>query len=699
MPPPAAASAKDPAERRAGTGLLAAAVVVALLFVASMLAATQGRFVPQVVDLYLTCQYARAMAEGHPFRYNAGDAPSSGATSLLHTGMLAAAHAAGFRGEGLVAFAILTGAGLYVATVWMARDIGARLGDARDGLLAGALVVVGGPVVWGFLYGADVALFMFVATWLLRSLLVAWPSGRFDAAVAPGVLLALTRPEAIVLLLCLALGWGRGPGRGARGARWAAPWIPVAAAVLVLVNTRVVTGGWIGSSLADKSLVANVGVAGAIGVAAEYAVDVVRGLLLGFYPGSAGMGFSRGWASLYFPPLGLVLVLAAALRADALGAPLRLWLVAAAAVFAAVSPNMFLGVHFHRHILWAFPSLLALAAAGAGAVARAAGPGRSRALFRAITLVAVGLGVLSTARFATIYGDMAGEIARRELPLARWIAASLPPGTAMANAATSVEYLTGHRSLNLHGVTTAAFFGTRATERDAGMLEGLGRLAVAERPPYLITSVAAQEASAVLREIVQGPPLYRTTSFADELEVYRTRYDSLAAAAHAHRPDTLRATAGRSEVDRMNVCDPADEKSHGYVSSSRLGGLALGGSARVDQYADGPRVADAGRAILGWERFSVRTAPGRELVIVLRTAGVVSVVVAPAGRPTSQPLDFVEAELEVSVDGRPAGRLRFRPAPGWDEVVLRVPAALVTGERTRLELAGHYASYRYWFFQ
>src|SRR5687768_13362018 len=104
-------------ERRATMLLMATAAVVALLFLAAMFAATGGQFVPQVADLYVVCQYARAMAEGHPFQYNAGEAASSGATSLLHTGILAAAHRAGIRGEGLIAFAILSGVALYFATV------------------------------------------------------------------------------------------------------------------------------------------------------------------------------------------------------------------------------------------------------------------------------------------------------------------------------------------------------------------------------------------------------------------------------------------------------------------------------------------------------------------------------------------------------------------------------------------------------
>ena len=161
MQQPQAAPRPDAgADRRGTVRLLAGAAAVALLFLASMLYATRGRFVPQVVDLYLVCQYARAMADGHPFQYNAGEAATTGATSLLHTGILAAAHRAGFQGEGLIAFAILSGAALYLATVKMARDVGARLGGPREGWLAGGLVALGGPVVWGFLYGADVALFI-----------------------------------------------------------------------------------------------------------------------------------------------------------------------------------------------------------------------------------------------------------------------------------------------------------------------------------------------------------------------------------------------------------------------------------------------------------------------------------------------------------------------------------------------------------
>jgi len=62
-----AADAGDSEEHPRGLGarpslvLLTLAAVVVCLFLWSMLAATEGHFVPQVVFLYLVCQYARAI--------------------------------------------------------------------------------------------------------------------------------------------------------------------------------------------------------------------------------------------------------------------------------------------------------------------------------------------------------------------------------------------------------------------------------------------------------------------------------------------------------------------------------------------------------------------------------------------------------------------------------------------------------------
>lgn len=693
------------AARRDGRMLAALAAAVVLLFLASLLAATQGHFVPQVADLYVVCQYAKAMAEGHPFRYNAGEAPSTGATSLLHTAWLALGHAAGLRGEGLVAFAVLSGAAFYVASLLLARRAGALLGGEREGRLAAGLVALGGPVVWGFLYGADVALAMLLALWLFERLLSEWGAGTIAWGALAGCLLALTRPEALLAGIVLGVAWSLGPD-GLRGARRALAWLPAAAGMAVAVLYRSLTGSWGGSSVADKALTANYSLADSAALVTEYLADVLRGLLLGFYPSQTPVGFARGWAPFFFPPLGLLLVLLAlVLPPERLKAPLRIWGLIVSGVWLVAAPSMFMGVHFNRYLLWAVPSLLVLSAVGLGRLTRLLSrddPALESRLFSAGAGLLLVSGLLATLRFAALYGDMAGELNRRDLAAARWIATNLPPGVSMANLATSVEYLTGHRNLNLHGVTSPAFFGDRTAEREAAVFEGLARLPAAERPAYLITTVSNQESLATLPLLVDGPPLFRTSSFSDEILIHRMSYDLVGKNGRLFLPASLEATRGKTEVDRLNVCDSRDEAAHGYEFESLLGNLRLHGTARVAAYtapAPPETVVDGGRAILGHESFWVRTHPGRELTIVLRTADSVDAGVYRAAGSGSLSLTVAEAGLVLRVDDEIVSRVAIRPGAGWHEAVFRVPGHLLRSERTHLELTGRYASFYYWFFQ
>ncbi|HXB55279.1 MAG TPA: hypothetical protein VN461_10875 [Vicinamibacteria bacterium] len=693
-------------------GLVLLSLVVALLFVGFMLAATDGHFVPQVVDLYVICQYAGAMAGGHPFQYNPGEPPSTGATSLLHTAVLALAHALGARGEGLIAFVITAGAGLYLGSVLMARRLGALLGGNREGLLAGLLVALGGPVVWGFLYGSDIALFMFLSLWLFERWLGAWAGSGWRSYAAAGSLLALARPEGLLIGLLLgsaslvkaSLAKKESPLRR-DPPNWL-PWLPAAVGLGMLFFQRGLTGSWLGTSVIDKSLLANYTTSDALALVAEYAVDVIRGLLLGFYPSQAPIGFARGWAPFFFPPLALLLILlAAAHLPEPWRRPVRVWLGVVAIVFGLVGPNIFMGVHFNRYLMWAFPGLLVLTAVGLGLAVRLLARGDSAlesTLFRTGASLFVLLGLLSTLRFGALYGEMAGEVYRRDVMTAEWITHNLPRGVAMANIATSLEYLTGHRNLNLHGVTSPAFFGNHTAEREAGVFEALGRLPASERPPYLITTSSVQEGSALMRELVEGPPLHQSSSLGDELLIFRMRYDLVGKNGRIFLPETLRAVAGLQETDRLNVCDARDEANHGYRFSSHLGNIRLHGTVRIDAYAlpgGSEIVADAGRAIMGEESFQIATQRGRDLVVVMRTASAVQAASMRASGSGTYEIEFPEAGLIVQSGGQTLARLAIRTRPGWNEYVFRLPGSFLGEGHTALRFSGRYGSFYYWFFQ
>jgi hypothetical protein len=697
---PAAVPAPD-TTRRDRMVLGTVAVTVILGYVAAMFAATDGHFVAQITDLYLVCQYARAMAEGHAFHYWADEPASTGATSLLQTVILAVAHKVGLRGEALVAFAVVLGASLLLASTLLARRIALLLAGPREGLLAGILTALGGPVVWAFLYGSDVALFMFLALWLLHAMLVAWPAASPGPLVLPASLLAVARPEGLAIAFVLAATWLGGPGRRGTMRTRALILLPILAALSVLLLYKVLTGAWLGTSLSDKSLFDNYGFGQGIALVSEYLTDVVRGLLLGFYPSQAPVGFGRGWAPYYFAPLALVFILTTTILASAtLRTPVLVWLGIVATLFVLVAPNMFLGSHFNRYLLWAFPTLHALTAAGLGLLCARLREPTGRRAFLTTSAVFTALGVLATARFGVMYGELAGEVYRRDLAAARWVAGNVPPGVPVANLATSVEYLTGHHNVNLHGVTSPAFFGARPAEREAGVFELLGRLPEAERPQFLMATTSALENYPSTRELIDPVPLFRTTSLSDEIVIHRMKLELVGRNRQMSSPEGLRAVSGLVEVDRLNVCDPRDEAAHGYSFRSELGDLRLSGTARIAVSPEGGVLIDGGRAILGRESFRVRTPErGRDLILVLRTAPDAAANVLRAGGSRQVRLEFAEGGLVVRANGEVAARTTVRPRPGWDEVVIRINRHLLRGETTDLEITGRYAAFQYWFYQ
>jgi len=677
-------------------------LAVASAFLGLLLWTTEGHFVAQVSDLYVVAQYAKAMAEGHPFQYNAGEAPTTGATSLLHTAVLALAHAAGARGEGLIAFAVLFGAALYLASIPLAARVAARLAGPREGLLAGALVALGGPVVWGYLYGSDIALFLFLAILLLDRWLTYESGGGASGFSVAGTLVALARPEG--LPIAVVLGAVSVRHRRASLRERLLPWLPVAAGLLVLALQRLVTGSWLQTSVGEKSLLPNYGPVETLALASKYAVDVLRGLLLGLYPSEAPIGFSEGQAAFFFPPLALVFVLLVAVRAgDELRRGVWTWLALVAFVFALAGPNVFMGVHFNRYLLWAFPGLLALVAAGLGEATRLVARGDEaleRRLFHAGAGLFVLLGLLSTARFAAVYAEMGGETWRREIPMATWIRANLPPGVAIANAATSVEYLTGHRNVNLHGVTSPAFVGNRTAEREAGLFESLGRLKATDRPPFLLLTRSGYDASELMRALVETPPVHETASLGDDLLLFRARWDLVDRGEQPVLPETRAAVARFEEVDRLDVCDASDEAAHGYRYESRRGELLIAGAVGIGPLPGGEAtLADAGRLILGDESFSVRTHGGRDLVGVLRARTPVVARALGARGGVVVPMEIPEMGIVVRAAGREAVRLTLSNRPGWNEHVFRVPAADVSEGTTELALSGRYAAFHYWFYQ
>jgi hypothetical protein len=284
--------------------------------------------------------------------------------------------------------------------------------------------------------------------------------------------------------------------------------------------------------------------------------------------------------------------------------------------------------------------------------------------------------------------------------MAEWIRANLPPGVAIANAATSVEYLSGHRNVNLHGVTSPAFVGGRTAEREASLFESLGRLKAEERPGFLLLTRSGREGSELLRALAASPPLHETASLSDDLQLFPAQWDLLDRGDEPFSSEALAAVAGLQETDRLDVCDARDEAAHGYRYESRRGEMLLAGAVGIGPAPGGDAtLADAGRLILGSESFRVRSRAGRDLVVVLRSRSPVGVKAMRAQGGLAVPVELPEAGMVVRAGGREVLRLALPNRPGWNEYAFRVPAEAVAEGTTELEISGRYAAFHYWFYQ
>src|SRR5262245_8459943 len=119
-------------------------------------------------DAYIHFQYARAFAELHPFRFQAGEPISTGATSFLWPILLAPFYAIGFHDESILwpawilAFAALGG------LAYEAYALAKPLTGSAIALGAGAMVLTFGGHAWCAASGMEVVPFAWLIAFATR---------------------------------------------------------------------------------------------------------------------------------------------------------------------------------------------------------------------------------------------------------------------------------------------------------------------------------------------------------------------------------------------------------------------------------------------------------------------------------------------------------------------------------------------------
>jgi hypothetical protein len=180
--------------------ILVAGILTSLVFWIAMDSATHGGLAPPVDDSFIYFQYSRMIASGYPFSYAPGAPPTTGATGFLYPFLLAPGFLIGLNGSSIIVYAYVLNAFFLIAAAVLVYFLARRLTNRYLATLAALLVVIPGPILWGFFSLLEIGLLavvlLLVAYLFVQELQQTLPWKTLIAAS----LLPLCRPEGVLMV-------------------------------------------------------------------------------------------------------------------------------------------------------------------------------------------------------------------------------------------------------------------------------------------------------------------------------------------------------------------------------------------------------------------------------------------------------------------------------------------------------------------
>lgn len=587
-------------------------LAVGAVFWIPSLGAAHGFFPAPLDDVYIHFDFARSLAQGHPFEWIPGQGYSSGETSPLYAVLLALGYLVGFRGVWLGVWAAI----LAVASLaLLVRSVQALVRPCPAWLAWGCALVPFsvGLVDWSFFSGMEAATF----AGALSATLVALDRTRAPHHARGGVtreraqirlglwgaVLCLLRPESGILVALFAVVAARGAARRSGLAAVVRVAVPGAiATALVLGANRLATGDTQSAGAQLKLLSSNPYLS-----EDDRARAFVENLVTFFVKGvrSELAGVRAG--SLVVPALALVGLASRSKRHVTAAC-----LLGALAWTLLVSWNGNSPFHNFRYYVPALVMLLVAAAIGIATLARVR---RGRPLAAAVLLATIGLGATRFPTQVRYYRNAVANVRDQQVETGERLA-KLTPATArvLLGDAGAIPFVSGRSAIDALGLGGYARmpFAHAAVFGEAATVELIERLDPRERPTHLalypnwfqtITARFGTEIDRVTitNNVICGGPVKG---------IYRADWSPLEA-PHPRASNV---------VDEIDVADVLSEAEHGYVSPAPHGGWTA-----LDVLDDGDaRRFDGGRIIPDGakESFVVKHVPeGGRARLVVRTDG------------------------------------------------------------------------------
>ena len=681
-------------------------LVLALFCFLAANSSSKGVAMPPQTDTLIYMQYARAIAEGHPYCYISGDTPTTGSTSHLYPLLLAIPYALGAQGEALYVVSLILNIACLLLIVVLVWFIACRITPETAGY-AVFFAVLSGPLAYTVLQQSDIGVFTVLVLVFFAALLYE----RHKTAAVFLALLVWCRPEGFILAAAT-LGYGM-----------IACWHPQRRRIFVLglwgcgnvmgvlLLNKFLTGSFVFQSLAGKGYLTHLSLADAWNRSVADCVSLVTEFLF-------GLGHSdRHFYTL--PIVGGVLVLTGLFhrlmrREDCSTVADSCWALGTFGALVLVATSGWQGFRHDRHIAWLFPFFAIYAAIGIRVVKDLLPRthvwhwvGALVLLYQASTIPYFAfenaVSLKNTAARMRVVSEAHRLLPPEKSIIVTWFfgAAYLMPGRPFvcARGYVTPQYVAWRDDVDKR--TNIEILRRHPELRGDYWL--LDRNSIIENAP-LCTPFVGRKISVAHPTIAQDS--YFPSS--SDLGLYEADWSSLSAPRTPLATNALAAVQGWQLVDELDVGYLADEKAHLYQTSSRLPNRYIPVSAATRMIGD-YKNTEAARMVLGSDSFHIHTAPSRDVRVVMRTADNLS---SPLVKKDDMQYEFTrfvknikigpELHLRVDVDGVDAGSFVVSISTSktvWSEVVLDLPASVIRRPDPKLTISGDHVAAYYWFYQ
>ena len=657
-------------------------IQIACYYVVGATVRSDGGMAIAQPDTLLYCQAARRIAEGFPFSFSFGTAPSTGTTSVIYPFVLAVPYFIGFKGGGLLVAGFLLNAIFYLFFVigWTSVFCRAFVERPIARVISVALVASFGPFAYCALAQSDIGLWMAVSAWLAYGLYV--DSKRIYVPLlflAPWV-----RPEGMIVAVAYCAFCGVDVLRRRRlSCESLVAAVAAISVVSVFALNYAVSGAPQFSSVAHKGYFKNLSFAHAAYASAEDMMRILKAYVFGI-PQNAPRDF------FYVPVVGAALMWIGVFSRSWSNASWRelVWYIAMLGGAATVATSGWQGTNIDRYLVWTMPVLLAYMAFGAETFASKLGSGTTRFLPGAV-LVAFSGGMALV--FVCVFGG-AASASDAVRAFAGRSDVEMPAGSSVGiwgNCGLAYE-MSPRRIAHLSGIYSPEFLASKSI---AGKFEIL-KNEPETRFDYWISRASDKKSHYLDKpDEVAGPVVFTAPP---SLELRRADWSAYDAGRAVPPPPDH----GLSLVDLVDVAYERGESAAKYEQLTRDDYPLFAPFHAVGKIGE-KAVLDAGRFLFGGDAMTVSLKPGQDVHVVMRTALKCSVSLERCLGHLRSDFSFKSPmTLRVMVDGEDAGDISFPVEDGdFCDAHFVIPGKFVRQPKSRITFLGEHVAFAYWFYQ